>query len=149
MRYFQVGAIFGIIKATSLHLFCTLILVLLVFLTAGCQLAQSAFVKTTNNAGAAFSAASLTLSYAHQGKVTAAYARAAFANYQSELSGLDQQLPSQSGAPDAASVQQLLRLSNPAMQAINQPCLDASCDWRSQLAALTRASEAFLKAGGQ
>ena len=85
----------------------------------------------------------------HQGKVTAAYARAAFANYQSELSGLDQQLPSQTGAPDAASVQHLLRLYKPAMQAINQPCLDASCDWRSQLASLMQASEAFLKAGGQ
>ncbi|MBV9712347.1 MAG: PRC-barrel domain-containing protein [Ktedonobacteraceae bacterium] len=38
---------------------------------------QSAFARTTNNAGAAFAAASQTLNYAHHGKVTAAYARSA------------------------------------------------------------------------
>lgn len=102
----------------------------------------------TNNTGADFAAASLTFSDMHQGKVTSAYARAAFANYQSELSGLDQQLPSQKGAPSVMSVQQLLNLYKPAMLVIDQPCLDTSCNWRTQLAVLNRASEAFLKAGG-
>jgi len=69
---------------------------LLVLLTVtGCQLTQSAFSRTVGNAGAVFSAASTTLSYAHEGKITSAYAQASFVNYQSELDGLDQQLPSQ------------------------------------------------------
>src|SRR2546423_13015448 len=72
---------------------------LLVLLTVtGCQLTQSAFSRTVGNAGAVFSAASTTLSYAHEGKITSAYAQASFVNYQSELDGLDQQLPSQQGA---------------------------------------------------
>ncbi len=126
-----------------------LILVFLLLMTTSCQLTQSGFARTANNTGAALAAASLTLSDMHQGKVTGAYARSAFANYQSELSGLDQQLPSQKGAPSATSVHQLLGLYQPAMSVINQPCLGTSCDWRSQLTALNRASEAFLKAGGQ
>jgi len=130
------------------QILCALILVSLLIVTTSCQLTQSAFVRTTNNAGAALAAASLTLSDMHQGKVTSAYARAAFANYQSELSGLDQQLLSQNGAPTPMSVQQLLSVYKPAMQVINQPCLVASCAWRSQLVALNRARDAFLKAGG-
>ena len=109
---------------------------LLVLLTVtGCQLTQSAFSRTVGNAGAVFSAASTTLSYAHEGKITSAYAQASFVNYQSELDGLDQQLPSQ-------------HLYRPAMQAVIQPCLEESCHWQAQVAALNRASQAFLMAGG-
>lgn len=121
----------------------------LLLLTSGCQLAQSSFARTANNAGAAFAAASLTLGYAHEGKITYAYARSAFMNYQSELQGLDQQLPSQAGAPDMQNIRLLLDAYQPAIQVVNQPCLDASCNWRSQLASLDRASKVFLKAGGQ
>ena len=123
---------------------------LLVLLTVtGCQLTQSAFSRTVGNAGAAFSAASTTLTYAHDGKITSAYAQSSFENYQSELNGLDQQLPSQQGAPDKRTVQHLLDLYRPAMQAINQPCLAGPCNWPAQLVALNRASQAFLMAGGQ
>ena len=125
-----------------------LVFVALLLVTSGCQLAQSSFARTANNAGAAFAAASLTLSYVHEGKITYTYARSAFMNYQSELQGLDQQLPSQAGAPDMQTIRLLLDVYRPAMQVINQPCLDASCNWRSQLASLDRASKIFLKAGG-
>ena len=77
-----------------------------------------------------------------------AYASSSFVNYQSELSGLDQTLPAQQGAPDRRTVEHLLNLYKSAMQAVNVPCLDESCDWHAQVAALERASEAFLKAGG-
>jgi hypothetical protein len=123
--------------------------VALLLLTSDCQLAQSSFARTANNAGAAFAAASLTLNYVHEGKITYAYARSAFMNYQSELQGLDQQIPSQAGAPDMQNIRLLLDAYRPAIQVVNQPCLDASCNWHSQLASLDRASKAFLKAGGQ
>lgn len=110
---------------------------------------QSAFTRAANNAGAAFAAASTTLTYAHTGKLQTAYAQSSFENYQSELSGLDQQLPSQSGAPDKRVIQQLLVLYKLAMQAINQPCLEVSCNWQGQVKALNAASQAFLKAGDQ
>src|SRR2546427_8606702 len=117
---------------------------LLVLLTVtGCQLTQSAFSRTVGNAGAVFSAASTTLSYAHEGKITSAYAQASFVNYQSELDGLDQQLPSQQGAPDKRTVQHLLDLYRPAIQAVIQSCLEESCHWQAQGAAFKPANQAF------
>ena len=124
-------------------------LLLLLLLATGCQFTQSPFVVAVSNAGSEFAAASTTLSYAHSGKITPQYAQASFLNYQSQLSGLDQQLPSQQGAPDKQSIERLLALYGPAMQAVNHPCLENSCNWQAQVAGLNRASRAFLKAGGQ
>src|SRR5438876_6164996 len=76
-----------------------LLLLVLVEMTTGCQLSQPAFTRTAGNAGSAFAAAATTLSYAHEGKITYAYASSSFVNYQSELDGLDQTLPSLQGAP--------------------------------------------------
>ena len=126
---------------------CFLLPILLLIFTS-CQFTQSPFAKTTGDAGAAFAAASTTLSYAHQGKITYAYAASSFVNYQSELAGLDQQLPSQQGAPNMRTVQHLIDLYKPAIQAVNFPCLSESCNWRTQITVLNRASEAFLQAGG-
>src|SRR5690349_16273025 len=67
------------------------IILLLLLLLTGCQMTQSGFARTANDAGSAFAAASTTLTYAHTGKLTTAYAQTSFENYQSELSGVDQQ----------------------------------------------------------
>src|SRR2546429_2135998 len=122
---------------------------LVVLLTVtGCQLTQSAFSRTVGNAGAAFSAASTTLAYAHEGKITSAYAQSSFVNYQSELNGLDQQLPSQQGAPDKRTVQHLLDLYRPAIQAVIPPCLEESCHWQGHGAGFEPGNPGFLLAGG-
>lgn len=126
-----------------------LLLLPLLLLLTGCQLTQTAFANAAGNAGSALAAASATLSYAHEGKITDEYARASFVNYQSELSGLEQALPRQNGAPDQHALQRLLNLYAPAMRVVNQPCLDTTCDWRGQVATLDKASKAFLEAGGQ
>src|SRR5205807_4333798 len=136
------------LKGSRNYTVCFLLPILLLLTFTSCQFTQSAFAKTTGDAGAAFAAASTTLSYAHEGKITYAYATSSFVNYQSELDGLDQQLPSQQGAPDKRTVQHLLDLYRPAMQAVIQPCLEESCHWQAQVAALNRASQAFLMAGG-
>jgi hypothetical protein len=119
----------------------------LLVLASGCQMTQSGFARTANNAGSAFAAASITLSYAHEGMITKAYAQSSFMNYQSELSGLDQQVPSQQGTPDKQQIEHLLDLYKPAMQVVNSPCLASTCHWQAQVAALDRASKAFLEAG--
>ena len=126
---------------------CCLLFIVLLTLPA-CQFTQSSFTKTAGDAGAAFAAAATTLSYAHQGKITYAYAASSFVNYRGELNGLDQQLLSQNGAPDRSTVQRLIDLYKPAIQAVNAPCLSEACDWHTQIDALNRASEAFLQAGG-
>ena len=125
-----------------------LLLILLVMMVTGCQFTQAAFPRMVSNAGSAFAAASTTLAYAHQGKVTYAYAAASFVNYQSELDGLDQTLPSQSGAPDKRTVQHLIDLYKVAIKVVDSPCLNNSCNWQTQVDALNRASKAFLEAGG-
>lgn len=117
-------------------------------LFAGCAFTQSAFARTASNTGAAFAAASYTLTQLHHDQITAAYARSSFVNFQSELQGIDQQLATQPGAPDRQTVQRLLLLYQQAMRVVNAPCLDAACNWASQIAQLDRASRAFLEAAG-
>ena len=124
-------------------------LIMLLFSITGCQLAQSSFARITGNAGAEFSAAASTLSYVHKGKLTTIYATSSFADYQSKLSGIDQQLPSLQGVPDAHTLQHLLDVYKPAIQVVDAPCLNSACNWHNQLNALQQASQAFLKAAGQ
>jgi hypothetical protein len=131
-------------RATSCALLCASLALCLAF--SGCAATQSDFTRQTASAGGELAAAALTLAAAHQGRLTFAYARGSFVNYQSQLDGLDAQLPGLQGAPDRAMVRHLLDLYAPAMRAVEQPCLDTACDWRAQVGALNRASAAFLQA---
>ncbi len=115
---------------------------------SGCSLTQSPFVRMVDSAGGTFSAAATTLAYFHQGKLSHAYTVSSFAGYESQLDGLDQQLPGQQGASAQATIRRLLALYKPAMQVVQQPCLDNSCDWRGQVATLERASRAFVEVSG-
>jgi hypothetical protein len=126
-------------------LVCACVLVLL--FSSGCQLTQSTFSRTTSNAAAAFAAAVATLNAVHEGKLTTAYARSSFLNYQSELQGLDQRLSSQSGTSDQRTVSHLLAVYRPAMLVVKQPCLTVSCNWHVQRGILEQAQDAFLQAG--
>lgn len=119
---------------------------LVLSLLASCTVTESTFAKTTSNAGSAFAAAATTLTYAHDGKITFAYAASSYVNFQSELSGTDQTLNAQGGV-NRRMVQHLLALYRPAMQVIDAPCLSSACGWQKQLEILNRASQEFLKAG--
>jgi len=59
-------------------------LLLLLSILAGCTVTESAFARTTGNAGSAFAAAMTTLAYEHEGKLTYAFATSSFADFQSE-----------------------------------------------------------------
>ena len=121
--------------------------IVLLLTTTACQINQPSFSITAGNVGSAFAASEATLQYAHEGKITYAYATSSFVNFQSELSGADQTLAASQGAPGASTMRQLLSLYQQAMRAVNTPCLNDACNWRIQLSALDHASEAFLKAG--
>ena len=120
-------------------------LLLLLCMMTGCTVTQSTFARTTNNAGSAFAAAATTLTYAHEGKISYAYAAASFVNFQSELNGIDQTLTTQNSA-SVTTVKHLLALYTPAIQVVDAPCLANTCDWRGQVNRLNRASQAFLEA---
>ena len=127
--------------------FGTIPVLLVIFsLSAACTFTQSAFTRTANNAGSAFAAAEVTLTYDHEGRITYSYAASSFVNFQSELSGTDQTLAAQ-GAANTHTLQRLLALFSPAIQVIDAPCLSNMCNWRKQIEILNRASQAFLEAG--
>ena len=121
--------------------------VILLLTTTGCQLKQPSFSITAGNIGSAFAASEATLQYAHEGKITYAYAASSFDNFRSELNGADQTIAASQGAPAAGTMRQLLSLYQEAMRAVNTPCLNDTCNWHIQISALDRASKAFLKAG--
>ena len=119
----------------------------LLLITTGCQLMQPSFSITAGNVGSALAASETTLLYAHEGKITYAYAASSFVNFQSELNGADQTLASSQGAPDTSTMRQLLSLYQVAIRVVNAPCLNDTCNWRTQVMILDRASKAFIKAG--
>ena len=123
-------------------------LVLLMFcsLLSSCTFSHGTFTRTANNAGSAFAAAEATLTYAHEGKITYAYAASSFINYQSELNGTDQALTAQ-GASDKQTLHKLLALYSPAIQVVDAPCLSTGCNWHKQVEILNQASQAFLGVG--
>lgn len=131
------------------YILLTFLLIAFLFSITGCKLAQSGFARIAGNAGGEFAAATNTLNYVHQGKLTPLYAASSFAGYQSQLSGFDHQLSSQQGVPDKHTLHNLLSLYTSAMHVVNAPCLSNSCDWHSQVRVLQQASQAFLKAAGQ
>ncbi len=125
-----------------------LALALLLLTSTACSVGQSGFVRTASDAGSELTAAETTLLYVHQGKLTPQYARASFMGFQSALGGVAQELPSLDGAPPPGEVQRLIKLLQRAQPALQHPCVEGSCDWRSQLRALHLAGKAFLRASG-
>ena len=115
----------------------------------GCTVTKTQFQNTAGGAGGELAAAATTLEYVHEGRLNRAYASSAFASYRDALLITEKQLPTVPGAPDRATIEELLTLYRPAYRAVEQPCLDDSCDWRAQVEALKKASEALVKAADQ
>jgi hypothetical protein len=124
------------------------LLLVLLIAASGCSLTQTEFAQRTDEAAAVMAGAATVLAFAHEQRITGAYARATLASYAPQLEGLDRELAGLKGAPDPAAVRQLVELSRPAREAVDQPCLDEACDWRGQVEALRRAVEAFKQASG-
>ncbi len=118
-------------------------------LLSGCGVTRTQFQNTAGGAGGELAAAATTLQYVHEGRLNRAYASSAFASYRDALLITEKQLPSVPGAPDRATIEQLLKLYRPAYRAVEQPCLEDSCDWPGQVDALRQASEALGKAADQ
>lgn len=124
-----------------------LLIVAALLAATACQATKSDFERQASDTGAELAAASRTLRAVHEGRLDVRYARASFANYEEQLSGVDSQVSSAEGT-SAETRQRLLELYRRARPAIEAPCLDGDCDWRSQLQALDAASAAFTAAGG-
>ena len=115
-------------------------------LVGACSSAPSDFAKKASDAASTLAAAETTIALRHGGKLTLAYARGSFVNYRDALEGVDEALPGLPGAPGDDEVAKLTALFRAAKPALDDPCLDDSCDWQSQQQALKDAAEAFDKA---
>ncbi|MFN2484037.1 MAG: hypothetical protein ABR509_03760 [Candidatus Limnocylindria bacterium] len=124
------------------------LVVAVALLTYGCGLTQTPFARTAEEVGSEFAAAAQTLDQLHGGRLTAAYARAAFEAYGEQLNGVDQELPRLEGAPDEGTVGGLVATYRSAFAVVDGPCLDSGCDWQAQSETLHGASESFLAASG-
>lgn len=104
------------------------------------------------DAASTFSSAAMTLRFEHpdpgsgETRLTREYATAAFVSYAEAVSNVADELPKAQGAPDQAAAQELADLVRAAAAAVQQPCLDPTCDWSSQVEQLDAAKSALLDA---
>jgi hypothetical protein len=118
---------------------------------ATASITQTPFEQTAGDGASIFSAAGETLRFVHAdpAKFTVEYATGSMINYGDQVSSLVDELQTAQGAPDSVTVDRLVDLATPAVDAINDPCLEPGCDYQSQIAALDAARDALLAAVGQ
>jgi hypothetical protein len=121
---------------------------LVALLSVGCVPTQSQFQKEAADAASTFLAAAETLRLRHEDKLIRTYVVGAFQNYRELLEGLPDDLPKAEGIPAQATLERVLQLHAQAMPALQAPCLDSRCEWRSQVEALEEAGKAYLAAAG-
>jgi hypothetical protein len=109
---------------------------------------QTAFERQASDGASIMSAASTTLQFVHgqPPSMTVEYGAGSMVNYADQVSSLSEELPQAEGAPDQQTLQPVLDSLDPAVAAIENPCLVADCDWQSQIAALDAARDALLAA---
>jgi hypothetical protein len=107
---------------------------------------QTAFERTASDGASIFAAAGVTLRFVHAdpARFTVEYGKGSMVNYEDQVSSLPEELPSADGAPDQSTVDQLVQVVQPAIAAIEEPCLEADCDYTSQIQALDAARDALL-----
>ena len=107
---------------------------------------QTPFQQTASDAGSTFAAAADLLERAHTGSLTNRYLRGAFGNFSEQVANVDTELPTLDGRPDEDAVTALVAVYALARSAIDQPCVEAECDWLGQVAAIRHAAAAFTAA---
>ena len=123
----------------------------LVAIAVGCsgqQITESPFTRSATEGASLVSAASETLSRVHgePPTLTVEYGQGAFINYHELLLPIPESLAGLQGAPDQATVDQLLDLLNQSVAALAAPCLMPDCEWQSQVQTFDETKDALLAA---
>ena len=118
---------------------------------AGCSgepITETPFVRTATEAASLLSAGSYTLQYVHSepARFTVEYGAASMFNYAELVQPIPDELPTLEGAPDDASVQNLVSLVSAALADMQQPCLVGECGWQAQVDRIEAAKSALLEA---
>lgn len=110
---------------------------------------ETPFERAAGDAASAYSAAATTLRFAHDDRLSREYSLGSLELYREAVSGVDTELPTLEGAPGSDRVDQLVHAVQAAEPVLEDPCLEVTCDWRSQLQALEQAAQAFEDALAQ
>lgn len=111
---------------------------------AACSIGtETPFQQAAGDAVSAYSAAATTLGYAHDDRLSREYGVGSLELYREAVSGVETELPSLAGAPSADDVDRLVQAAGAARSVLEDPCLEASCDWRTQLQTLEATVKAF------
>ncbi|MEO7117449.1 MAG: hypothetical protein ABIZ34_00605 [Candidatus Limnocylindrales bacterium] len=120
---------------------------------AACSWVPTAFQRTAEDAASTFSSAALTLRLEHGDtesgapELTREYAASAFVSYREAIGGVADELPRAAGAPtDSGAVTALVAKVRGATVIVQQPCLESSCDWQTQIHELEQTRDALLEA---
>lgn len=123
-------------------------IVTLVMACSGQSLTQTPFEQAASDAASIFSAAAQTLRFIHEEPVrlTVEYGTGAMIIYYEQVSGTPDELPKLEGAPDSATVDQIVATVERAAADLQEPCLVPDCDWASQLERIDQARDSLLAA---
>jgi hypothetical protein len=115
---------------------------------AGAPITETPFVRTATETASLLSAGSYTLKYVHEepARFTVEYGAGAMFNYAELVAPIPAELPKLEGAPDSASVQNLVGLVSAALADMQQPCLVGECGWQAQVDRIEAAKSALLEA---
>jgi hypothetical protein len=133
--------------ATARAISLCLTVVLVTACTSG-PITQSAFVRTVTEGASLLTAASATLRRVRGDPptLTVEYGKGSFINYHELVLPIPESLPQLDGAPDQATVDQLVAMLNASLSALATPCLVGECDWETQIRTFDEASDALLAA---
>ncbi len=128
-----------------------LALALTTALAASCSsepITQTPFVRTATEGASLLSAASETLTRVHgvPPTLTVEYGQGAFINYHELVLPIPELLPGADGAPDQATVDQLVSELNASLEALAAPCLVGECDWQGQVQTFDETKDDLLAA---
>ena len=117
----------------------------------GCStesITETPFARTATEAASLLSAGSYTLQYVHSepARYTVEYGAASMFNFAELVQPIPDELPTLEGAPDSATVQNLVDLVSEALADMQQPCLVGECGWQAQVDRIEAAKSALLEA---
>lgn len=127
----------------------------LCLLTGGCAssqgITQTGFERQAGDGASIFAAAAETLRFVHSepASFTVEYGAGSMINYEDQVATLPDDLTSVDGTPDSATLDELVAAVEPAILAIQDPCLQPNCDYQAQIAALDAARDALLASIGE
>ncbi len=111
---------------------------------SGCSGATTTpFARAAQDGSGTFSAAAVTITDLHAGRLTREYAAATLGVLRSEAEALPDEIRAADGAPGPDVATRAAGDAQRMLTDIARPCLDEGCDWRAQADRLSAAARSL------